>query len=552
MKKKIAVLLAGNKKIDFMLANTLIGLKKHNDELIDRIFIYYDYDEETRAKLELINPLKITHIAYSYENFCEDFFKATGLKPDKLPIANDTRFTHLIYAKFHCFDYLNDYDFVLWLDSDILVQGSFEGDLPFNCDIKFQKGQQRQITNYLKKAFNALSVEPKYLAKPNGGVIFLNSSILQKSSENLSKECFKIVAKCYELDILKEVAMSDELPFGVLLYELGLDFKVLEFANVFPYDLRNSHQTSIIHAVSASKFFSSSFASLLFREWFVNHKEWCELSKTEKKFDIKANNLNLKSIGGVYDFLLQCSYNKPLYEKIGEELAESSLYAKIDLSKDIKIYAKTLPETFFYTFEYKHSYGEWDLNCSLKLVYEKQELRPANEKAKALFEKILKINKDFTLGENSKAIFIFKKINIKNPASCLQDFRTLHKTSLIMLENFFSKHKVLYFSYHSARARIKEHLHYKFGKILLENTLLKAFYELFRAYFAHQKEQKDKQKYVDFLQIPALETCADYKEALQIKQSDEYELGTSFCTMLRRGGALNFMKKWRKLKKEKK
>lgn len=53
-KPKVAVLMAVNDNMDFALANTLIGLKRYNHDLIDKIFIMHDLKEETRNKISEI------------------------------------------------------------------------------------------------------------------------------------------------------------------------------------------------------------------------------------------------------------------------------------------------------------------------------------------------------------------------------------------------------------------------------------------------------------------------------------------------------------------
>lgn len=46
--KKVAIVLAGDEKLDFAIANVIIGLKRYNESLIDRVFCLYRY--ATREK----------------------------------------------------------------------------------------------------------------------------------------------------------------------------------------------------------------------------------------------------------------------------------------------------------------------------------------------------------------------------------------------------------------------------------------------------------------------------------------------------------------------
>ena len=67
--KKVAIVLAGDEKLDFAIANVIIGLKRYNESLIDRVFVYTDMPQEKRDKISLIWRDKIAFVAFGYEDF---------------------------------------------------------------------------------------------------------------------------------------------------------------------------------------------------------------------------------------------------------------------------------------------------------------------------------------------------------------------------------------------------------------------------------------------------------------------------------------------------
>lgn len=131
-KPKVAVVLSGSNAYDFAIANVIIGLKRYNEDLITNIFIYHDIKQETREKISSLWEDKIIWIPYAYEDFLKD------IKEDiaKILIPQGSRWGHFIYALFHIFTHLKDYDYALYLDTDILILDSIEDLLAKDIDAR--------------------------------------------------------------------------------------------------------------------------------------------------------------------------------------------------------------------------------------------------------------------------------------------------------------------------------------------------------------------------------------------------------------------------------
>ena len=113
----------------------------------------------------------------------------------------------------------------------------------------------------------------------------------------------------------------------------------------------------------------------------------------------------------------------------------------------------------------------------------------------------------------------------------------------------------------TAKDRIKNHLSYQLGQILLKDS--KSFFGISKLPFKilwtilkHKNKQKQYQEKITnnpCLKLPPLESYPDYKQALKIKNYFSYQLGEAFLTSISAvggGGFLTFIRKVRKLKEK--
>ena len=115
--------------------------------------------------------------------------------------------------------------------------------------------------------------------------------------------------------------------------------------------------------------------------------------------------------------------------------------------------------------------------------------------------------------------------------------------------------------YTSAKFRVQNHLAYKLGQALIENSksikgYIRMPYVLSYIKDKHKKEQRiynEKIKTNSSLKLPPLESYPDYESALKEKECITYKLGEALMQNIKRGGALKylrFMKDVRRIKKE--
>ena len=114
-----------DEKYDFALANMIIGLKRYNEDLIDKIYVMYDgIDEETRGKIQSIWQDKIIFERYSDEDFLRDIQYNETIKNS----AFTKRYSKFIYCKYYIFDILRRArtNSAVFLDVDMLCLDSLQ------------------------------------------------------------------------------------------------------------------------------------------------------------------------------------------------------------------------------------------------------------------------------------------------------------------------------------------------------------------------------------------------------------------------------------------
>lgn len=153
MRPNTAVLIAGNENIAYAIANVIIGLKRYNEEYIDKIFVYCDFEEKTRKSVLSIWPEKVELISYALEQFQKD------LADDHNVVTITNRYAHFIYTKAFLFKHLNEYDYVIWLDSDVLILDNIASIFPTKTQCRWKTGSNRKLESFLDSKKNNLFKE---------------------------------------------------------------------------------------------------------------------------------------------------------------------------------------------------------------------------------------------------------------------------------------------------------------------------------------------------------------------------------------------------------
>ena len=183
--------MSSDEKYDFALANMIIGLKRYNEKIIDKIYVMYDgIDEETLIKIKSIWTEAIELIRYSDENFSRD---VSEIKREFFFLLEEymRMYSKLVYAKFYVLDFLakssDKSSAIVLMDTDALVLDSFEDLTKLDVDYSARVSLYNEIN--VRKYFDkkGISVDLRENPKCNGGFYYFNKKVLRNKDLNTKK-----------------------------------------------------------------------------------------------------------------------------------------------------------------------------------------------------------------------------------------------------------------------------------------------------------------------------------------------------------------------------
>ena len=289
-KKDIALVFGITKDYVFALANTLIGLKKHNKTFWDDIIVYHNGITELEQKcINKILPVKFTDLSKE-EHFVE-IAKSNVDVIDKYSVA--------AFYRYECLKLLDNYSQVIWNDVDILIQSDIS-----------------ELVNYGKQSGLAFS-----LALPN----FVVGSSLKKIIKK-----YKMFAPLWNDGIMivtdklsKYHEMYDwcinatrEYKDFLLWPDLAIFNLMIQEFDIIPENISrekyvclptsdNAGKASIVHAYGDKKFWNNLPYMKKFPEWVKNAIKWSKTLHKEKSISSLPLISCIMSCYERYDYLLE-------------------------------------------------------------------------------------------------------------------------------------------------------------------------------------------------------------------------------------------------------
>lgn len=282
-KKKVAIVFGVADNYIDMLANALIGLKKHDKIFWDDIIVYYeDITEKHQKQLNKIFP-------------CIFKKKSSEIMSDFSPGAQQTKCNIATFAKFECFKLLDNYEKIIYHDVDVLFQETQLDLLDYvNTDsIALVKSKDLRVEhNFFELIPEYNMFEPMY----SSGLIVL-SDRLKKHSE-ICSWCYRKI-KEYN----SKMKYCDQGILNLLIQEYQLKVNEIDSHRFqcHPLDEDYVKDATIIHSYGSRKFWNDEEYKKKFPEWIENYKEW-------KKIQFSSKDENplvsvLMSTYNRYDFL---------------------------------------------------------------------------------------------------------------------------------------------------------------------------------------------------------------------------------------------------------
>jgi len=244
-KKNLAIVLGTTGNMAFALANVLFGIKNHNPDLNTDIIVF---EQEMSSKdKKIINKIfPVTFIKYELPkiNINKDCFK---------------KFTNMTFSRYECFNMLDEYKKILWLDIDILIQKPLD-DLLKECStgISLASGDKNN-KDFL--------IDMGNLPYFNAGVLYIQDNL--PNYNKLTNWCYKKT-----IEFAPYLNCADQGIINLMIREFGLDVHSLHWTyNFNPAFGGPTEDRVILHTFCQEKFWNYWD----FPEWNNNYQQWINL-----------------------------------------------------------------------------------------------------------------------------------------------------------------------------------------------------------------------------------------------------------------------------------
>ena len=258
-KKNVALVFGITKDYTFALANTLIGLKKHNKKFWDDIIVFHDgvpkYEQDSINKIVKVDFVDLSESEH-FKKIAESNIEAIK----KYSIA--------AFYRYECLDLLNQYHQVIWNDVDILIQDDISGLLEYGKDtgIAFSMA----LSNFAVGSSLTRFVDEYRMFAPlwNDGIMVLTDKLAEY--QKMYDWCIWATKK-YE-----DVLLWPDLAFlNLKLQEFEVEPENIDLDKYVCLPLSKlAPKAAIIHAYGDRKFWNNFEYMQAYPEWTENAIEW--------------------------------------------------------------------------------------------------------------------------------------------------------------------------------------------------------------------------------------------------------------------------------------
>ncbi len=276
MKKKNAVMLADTRPA--LVGTVLLQLQQSNPGLFDEAIIYYT-DEISEADRKIMKTI----MTCRFVKYLPPLPKSLFAKP------RFSRFSALMFCRYEMFAYLEEFETITWLDTDILIQG----DLSRLIELAKVSGaafiredpvnKTAENPDYMRTCFT--SDLPGF---KTDDYLYCSGTIVLTNKINISSEC---THWCYE----KTIEWADILSLpdqGVINAAIqAFDIKVTAVSGktycCYPALGRDCSGAVIVHAWGSNKFWNDWYLYLHYPAWGSYYEAWQGMGGSSLGFAIE-------------------------------------------------------------------------------------------------------------------------------------------------------------------------------------------------------------------------------------------------------------------------
>jgi len=232
----------------FAAGTILCGLKRHMKIKNYDVVIYnQNLDEKDAHCLSQIHSCVFKPYKFRRKDVAMDKFK---------------RLSEMTFSRFECFDLLDEYENIVWIDADALVLHDLS---EMTNDVRNGIGMYLHQDTPISVSFSH-SV-PGYNMQEecfNAGIIVVNNSLEKRGY--FSEWCYEKTAE------YSEYINSDQAIVNLMLQEFNLKPTILDIKYNCPPDSENE-DTAILHPWGNNKFWNNIYHPV----WEEYFKEWVKL-----------------------------------------------------------------------------------------------------------------------------------------------------------------------------------------------------------------------------------------------------------------------------------
>ncbi len=263
MKKKKAVMLADTRPA--LVGIMLLQLKNTNPDLFDEAIIFdVNLTEQDRQLMQAIFP-------------CRFMEYQSPLSKELLRLERFQRFSLIMFARYEMFRLLDEYNTIMWIDTDMVIQGSLSDLLAetegYGLSILREDPQNKSAESTDCMRTNFVSPISGYQMDA-----YLCCTGLIIVRDVLHQVC-DYTEWCYRKTIewADNLNMPDQGVINALIQHFGIQIKPIGHRGKYgcwPFPGRDCSGAILVHAWGPNKFWNDWYLYNKFPNWEDCHREW--------------------------------------------------------------------------------------------------------------------------------------------------------------------------------------------------------------------------------------------------------------------------------------
>lgn len=264
--KKTALMLADTRPA--LIGQMLLQIEKTNRDVFDEVIVFdTGLNDNDKALMQKLMPCRFI----KYESPISNEL----LKRDRFK-----RFSLIMFARYEMFRLLNDYSLIMWMDTDMVIQGSLKELLDETAGYGFSilcedpHNKSAKKVDYMRtNFFHAISKYNMNTYLYCTGMIIVRDCLEQS---------YDFTEWCYQKTL--EWADNLNLPDQGVLNALTQEFKlnVKPFGNngkygCYPFIGRNCEDAITVHSWGTNKFWNNWYLNCKFPFWEECYREWIDM-----------------------------------------------------------------------------------------------------------------------------------------------------------------------------------------------------------------------------------------------------------------------------------